>query len=209
MPPEPALPFEKSTERRRFPARRLQVKLAGLFVADGDGFETRPVESVEVDLEGLVVPGLRGERHRGHSRGADARTPWYPRGTRIRNSRQISIVSAEELVEIAKRMKIPEVRPEWIGANLVFEGLPDLTAVARGTRLHFPGQACIAVEDENAPCRHAGGAVAARYDGVPGLDLAFVAAARHRRGVVAWIERPGIIKAGDTVEFRIPEQWIY
>jgi hypothetical protein len=198
-----------ASDRTRHPARKIQAVLAALLIADGEGFQTRAVDSVEIDLEGLLVDGLMGERHRGWSRGADARTPWYPRGTRIRNSRQISIVSTEELHQIAERMTIPQVKPEWIGANLVFEGLPDLTQMARGTRLHFPGQACLAIEDENHPCRHAGRGIAEHHADQPGIDLAFVSAARHRRGLVAWVERPGMIRAGDVVEWWIPEQWIY
>lgn len=206
---DPASSPHDSTARERRPARKIKARLAALLIADGEGFQTRPVDTVAVDLEGLVVDGLLGERHRGWSRAADARTPWYPRGERIRNSRQISIVSVEECAEIAARLEIPALEPAWIGANLVFEGLPDLTHVPRGSRLHFPGQAGLAVEDENHPCRHAGRGVAEHVPERPGIDLAFVPAARRRRGLVAWIERPGTIRAGDMVEWWIPEQWMY
>ena len=43
----------------------------------------------------------------------------------------------------------------------------------------------------------------------PSLELDFVKAARHRRGLVAWVEKPGRIEAGEGVEARLPEQWIY
>ncbi len=79
------------------PGRTIEARVAAVMVADGDGFETRAVEAAELDLEGFVLPGLRGERHRGHARKADARVPWFPRGTPIRNSRQVSIVCPQEL----------------------------------------------------------------------------------------------------------------
>jgi hypothetical protein len=191
------------------PARKLEARLAWLGVADGDGFVTRPVESFAVDLEGIAVGGLAGDRHRGYARAADSRVPWYPRGTPIRNSRQVSIVSREELEAIRAALELRDLGPEEIGANMVLEGVPNLTRLPRGSRLVFPGLASLAVEDENAPCRLAGASVARRNPGRQGLDLAFVAAARHRRGLVAWTERPGTLAVGDTIEIRIPEQWLY
>jgi hypothetical protein len=41
------------------------------------------------------------------------------------------------------------------------------------------------------------------------LALSFVSAAKHRRGVVAWVEKPGVISAGEAVTARIWEQWVY
>ncbi|MHB2168739.1 MOSC domain-containing protein [Alsobacter sp. R-9] len=191
------------------PARTLEARLVGLMIADGDGFETRPVDAVEVDFEGFVVPGLRGERHRGHARKADARVPWFPRGTLIRNSRQVSIVAVEELAAIAEGLSIPAVDPSWLGANLVVEGLADLTQLPRGTRLFFPDRATIAVEELNVPCPGPGRAIAARHPGRDDIPLGFVKVARRLRGLVGWIERPGTIRAGDAISLRLPEQWIY
>jgi hypothetical protein len=202
-------PPQASEPPSRVAARRLAAHAAGLFVADGEDFVTRPVAELELDLEGILLPGLAGDRHRGHSRAADARVPWYPRGTRIRNARQVSILSPDELAEVARALEVPAVTAEEIGANLLVEGLPHLSHLPRGTRLHFPSGASLAVEDENAPCRVAGASVARRNPGREGLDLAFVKAARHRRGLVAWVERPGRIQAGDAIDVRIPEQWIY
>src|SRR6478672_8004749 len=127
------------------PARKLPAKLAGLLIADGQGFPTRPVPEARLDLEGFVLPGLSIERHRGMARAADARVPWYPRGTPIRNSRQVSIVSSAELAEIARALGIPEVKPEWLGANLVVDGVERLSMLPRGSRLFFPGDAVVAV----------------------------------------------------------------
>ncbi len=191
------------------PTRTLEGRVSSLMIADGDGFETRPVEAAELDLEGFMLPGLRGERHRGLARKADARVPWFPRGTPIRNSRHVSIVSADELAAIAGALDIPAVDPAWLGANLVLDGIPDLSMLPRGTRIFFPGFATLAVEDQNAPCRGPGKAIASRHPDRPGLDLDFVKAAKRLRGLVAWVERAGTIRAGDAVSLRLPEQWLY
>ena len=39
----------------------------------------------------------------------------YPRDTDIRNVRQLTLVSEEELAEIAGLMGIPEMKAEWLG----------------------------------------------------------------------------------------------
>jgi len=186
------------------PARTLTARLAGLLTADGEGFVTRAVERLDLDLDGIP-----GDRHRGPARGADARVPWYPRGTPIRNERQVSAVSAEDLAAIRDGLGIPELLPEWLGANLVVEGVAHFSFLPRGTRLHFPSGAALALADQNAPCRNPGRVIQARHPHVKGLDLAFPKVARRLRGGVYWVERAGGIAAGDTIEVRLPEQWLY
>lgn len=185
------------------PARRFKASVARLLIADGDGFVSRAVDRLEVDLEGLA-----GDRHHGHARPACSRVPWYPRGAPIRNARQLSLVAPDELAEIARRMDLPEVRPEWIGANLVIEGVRRLTRLPPGTRLHFPSGAALAIEGENGPCRHAGASIGAHYPEREGLDLAFPQVARGLRGLVAWVERAGELTPGE-VEVRVPAQHVW
>lgn len=187
--------------------QRFSARLTRTLIADGTGFITRDVAMLKIDLDG--VPG---DRHAGFARGADSRVPWFPRGTPIRNSRQVSIVAADELAEIARRLGVAEVRPEWIGANLVIEGIPRLTRLPPGTRLHFPGGAALAVEGENFPCRHAGRAVAQELgsqQAPQGLDLGFVQSGKGLRGLVAWVERAGELAAGSEIEVRVPAQRIW
>jgi hypothetical protein len=191
------------------PARVIRARAAAVLAADGEGFETRPVDQVTVDFEGVVLDGLRGERHRGLARPADARVPWFPRGTPIRNSRHLSLVSQDELDAVAAELGLSAIEPSWLGANLVIEGVPALSMLPRGSRLVFPQATTLAVEEQNAPCRKSGHAVARRGGGDARTPFAFVRAARRRRGLVAWVERPGLIRVGDAVEVRIPEQWIY
>jgi hypothetical protein len=191
------------------PARKIDGVLSALLIADMEGFQTRRVDEAALDLDGFVLPGLSIERHRGPSRAADARVPWYPRGTPIRNSRHVSIVSGAELAAIAGALDIPEVLPEWLGANMVVDGVPDLSMLPRGARLFFPGDLVIAVEDQNAPCRRPGRVIASRHRDREGLDLAFVKVAKRLRGLVGWVERAGTVQSGDAVQIRLPEQWIY
>ena len=65
------------------------------------------------------------------------------------------------------------------------------------------------VDGDNGPCRIAGRSVAEKTGGGTDVELGFVPAAKKRRGLVAWVEKPGVIAAGESVEARIPEQWIY
>ena len=76
-------------------------------------------------------------------------------------------------------------------------------------RLFFEQDAVLVVMGENAPCTTTGQTIQDQYPDVPGLTQAFPAAALHRRGVVGWVERPGIIAPGDSVRADIPEQVIY
>jgi hypothetical protein len=185
------------------PGRRFTARAAQLLIADDDGFVTREVERIAVELDG--VPG---DRHSGHARPACSRVPWYPRGAPIRNARQLSLVAPDELGEIARRMNLPEVRPEWIGANLLIDGVTRLTRLPPGTRLHFPSGAALAIEGENGPCRHAGAAIGAHYPDREGLDVLFPQVARGLRGLVAWVERAGELTSGE-IEVRVPAQHLW
>jgi hypothetical protein len=191
------------------PARKLAARIAGLFVAAGRGFETEASDRVVLDLDGLVLPDGRRDRHHGATRRADARVPWYPRGAAIRNTRHVSIVSPDDLRAIAAALAIPQVLPQWLGANLVLEGVPSLSMLPRGTRILAPGGAALAVDDQNAPCRQPGRILAERHPDREGLAFAFVREAKRLRGLVAFVERPGELATGDTLTLLLPEQWIY
>jgi MOSC domain-containing protein YiiM len=162
------------------------------------------VASLAVDLEGIV-----GNRHRGWTRGADARVPYLKRGTTIRNERQLSIVSLEELAAIARLLDIPTLEAAWIGANVVLEGVPHLSYLPRGTHLFSPAGAILIVTDQNAPCTLAGEAITLHIPGRPDIKAAFPKVAQGMRGVVATVEHPGAITAGDDITARVPMQWVY
>ncbi|WP_426450972.1 MOSC domain-containing protein [Paenibacillus sp. S-38] len=151
----------------------------------------------------VELGGIPGDRHYGLYRKADSRQSFYPRGTLIANRRQISIVSAEECALIAEAMGIPEVRPEWLGANLLLEGYPALTSLPPGTRLLFPEACGLIGEGENLPCRGPGKEIADALQ-LPELAGRFIKAAKRRRGIVCSVEREGSIREGDIVRIYLP-----
>lgn len=152
--------------------------------------------------------GFAGDQHAGLTRKADSRTPFYPRGTLIRNERQVTIVSPAELAQSAAAMGIPEIRPEWIGANVLLDGIPHLTLLPPGTRLFFASGAVLLVTGENQPCTIAGRAIEEQV-GKPGLAQLFPKAAIQRRGLTATVEHPGLICAGDAVTVEVYTQTAY
>lgn len=157
---------------------------------------------VEVGWEGFA-----DEEHSGLTRPACVRVRrQYPEGTEIRNTRQISIVSAEETAEVAARLGITEIRPEWLGANIVIRGIPDFTLVPPASRLIFANGLSLTVDTENAPCRFPAAEIEAEH---PGHGLAFPKEALHRRGVTAWVECPGTLAPGDRCRLHIPPQRIW
>lgn len=169
-----------------------------------EDFQTAALEKLDLGFQ-----GIEGDRHAGFTRLSGGREPWYPRGTEMCNERQISILSPEELALVAARMEIAELKSEWIGGNITLSGIPNLTQVPPRTRLVFEGGVVIRVDGENAPCRFAGGAIAANYPERDGLDLLFPKKAQRLRGLVGYIEKPGAIVAGEGVSAHVPEQWIY
>ena len=87
----------------------------------------------------LTFSGIEGDCHSGLNRRSDSRMlKQYKRGTMVRNTRQVSILSVEELSDVATAMGIPEIKPEWVGANVVTSGIPDLTLLPPSSRLQFP-----------------------------------------------------------------------
>src|SRR4051794_10678754 len=164
-----------------------------LLIADGRDFVSRAVPRLELTFEGLA-----GDRHAGPTRPADARTPWHPRGTPIANTRQVSIVSVEECARIAGLLGLSDLDPSLLGANLVLEGLDELTQRPAGTRLQFPSAATVFITEPNAPCRQPGRKIAAAF-GDPALEFAFPKLAVGLRGVVGLVEREGAVAVGDAV----------
>ncbi|MBZ0130328.1 MAG: MOSC domain-containing protein [Rhodobacteraceae bacterium] len=180
-------------------------QVAGLFI-NRDRAAT--LQSEAVTSVTATWDGFNGEAHGGLTRPSCSRVlRQYPRrGTEIRNTRQLTILSVEELAEIARRLGIPRLRPEWIGANLVMDGIPELTMLPPSSRLIFEGGASIVVDVENGPCNFPAEIIEAHH---PGHGTAFATQARGLRGVVAWVEKPGRIEPGERARLHIPPQRLY
>ncbi|WP_204321136.1 hypothetical protein, partial [Haemophilus influenzae] len=88
-------------------------------------------------------------------------------------------------------------------ANMTVSGCHGLSALSPMSRLMAPSGATIVVTAYNAPCRRSGRAIAAR-SGVPAHEFAFVKAAAGRRGLVGYVERPGLIMRADILTIVAP-----
>lgn len=179
------------------------VTYLGINDTPDDSLESRPLEHVDVDYGGFV-----GESHSGLTRGSCVRVirQYAPKGTEIRNARQISILSHQELAEISRRLGIDHIKPEWVGANIVFEGIPDLTLLPPSSRLIFDNGTSLVVDIENGPCKYPAEIIDSHF---PGKGLDFPKQARGLRGLVGWVERQGDISLGDRARLHIPPQRLY
>lgn len=168
-------------------------QVRGVYLGQQTGtFITTPQDKVEATFKGFA-----GDLHAGWTRLADSRTPWVTRGTLIRNDRQVSLVSVEELAQVARAIGVPHILAEWLGANLLIEGIQELTLLPPFARLVFSGGTILSVTGENKPCMGPGKVIEAQT----GVEAAaFVKAAKHKRGLVACMELPGIIRPGETVD---------
>ncbi len=191
---------------KRIAARKVTGRVRGLYIASGQDFVTQAVDKLQCDHGGIV-----GDYHYGMTRRAGGREPWYERGTLIRNDRQLSLVSVEELEKIAAAMGLDVIRPEWIGANILVEGIADFTLLPAGTVLFFDGGLTLKLDGLNAPCKIAGTSIAqhigAQNEAV--LALNFVKAAKYLRGQTGWVERTGVANTADKITIRTSEQVIY
>lgn len=186
------------------PPKKINGNIEALYIADGEYFTSRETSSLT-----LTFDGIEGDFHHGATRFSGGREPWYPRGTEMKNERQLSILSQEELAVVAKRLNIPEIRPEWIGCSMLLDGIENLSRLPPRTMLFFDGGVTIKIDGNNAPCKVSGKAIAEHYEGRDDIAFEFPKHAKDIRGIVGWVEKPGIIEMGEKFVARIPPQWIY
>lgn len=157
-----------------------------------------------IDRANLSYEGVPGDTHSGLTRAACSRFPYlYKEGVEIRNTRQLSIVSLEELAEIAEGLELDLLPAGWLGANIELSGIPSLTLLPPSSRLVFSSKATIVVDIENRPCVYPAKIIEGFH---PGKGRKFFKTAKHKRGITAWVEREGLIKPGDNVEVFVPDQ---
>jgi MOSC domain-containing protein YiiM len=112
-------------------------------------------------------------------------------------------MSSEELAEIAAEMGVDTFDPEWAGAGMIIEGIPDFTHIPPSSRLQAGSGATLTVDMENQPCHLPAPII---ETDAPGIGRGFKAAAKDRRGVTAWVEREGTLVVGDSITLNIPDQ---
>lgn len=173
------------------------------------GFQPVPVEklvitSVPVEDMPLTFAGFVGEVHAGVTRPSCSRVlKQHPRDTEIRNVRQLCVVSAEEMAEVARDMGLATMDYAWVGASLVLEGIPDLSHLPPSSRLQGPDGVTLVVDMENLPCQEPAVTI---EKALPGLGKGFKRAAEGKRGVTAWVEREGRLRLGDMLRLHVPAQ---
>ena len=176
-------------------------QITWLGLVDGSGARIRATARPEV-FAGFA--GVEGEAHSGLTRPSGSRvTAQHPNGTEIRNVRQLSIVSAEEMAGIARDLALDALAPEWLGATLVIAGIPDFSHVPPSSRLQTGGGTTLVVDMQNRPCHLPAREIESER---PGRGKAFKQAAEGRRGVTAWVEREGPLQVGDEMRLHVPDQ---
>lgn len=165
---------------------------------------TPEITTVALDEMHLTFAGAEGEVHAGLTRPSCSRVlSQYPRDTEIKNTRQISIVSAQELATIAKALALDAIDPTWLGASIVVDGIPDFSHVPPSSRLQSQDGVTVTVDMQNRPCIFPAKSIEIAR---PGHGKAFKAAAKGLRGVTAWVEREGTLRLGDTFTLHVPDQ---
>jgi len=176
-----------------------EVVWLGHVPAASGSLRARPVERLELGFDGLT-----GDRHGGAFRASCSRVlNLYPRDTKIRNVRQLSILSEEEMMRIAEGMGVERLDPALLGATVVLRGIPDFTHVPPSSRLQASEGLTLVVDMENLPCVLPGREIETEE---PGRGAAFKPAAAGLRGVTAWVERLGTLALGDRLRLFIPAQ---
>ena len=183
--------------------KRMEGRVVSVSAGGADDLSKQAREEIEVAFDGIV-----GDHHAGPSREA-YKGEREAEGTVLRNDRQWSAISLEELTIISGMLDLSEpISASTVGANLCFEGIPDLSLLPRGTRFKFPSGAALTVEEYNPPCIDMGEQIAAKHERRDGQPLAprdWLRPASGRRGIVGVVDVPGTIRAGDVVTVELFE----
>lgn len=168
--------------------------------SNGDGVCKTPCLHLDFDLQGIV-----GDRHAGFTKPADGRDGGVKRGEVIRNWRQWSAVSIEELDKIATTLNAGKIEPAWFGANITFSGYEGFTAIPKGSTIWFESGLILTVEGENAPCQGPGKIISSNIPHIRAHE--FPKAAKNLRGLVGVVYKPGRIVPGDEAIVRVYEPY--
>jgi hypothetical protein len=149
--------------------------------------------------------GFEGEAHSGITRPSCVRvTSQHPKGTTINNVRQLSVMSAEEIVQIASKMGLSDIDPTLLGVSMIIEGIADFTHVPPSSRLQCEANGTtISIDMLNRPCVLPGREIEMEHEG---FGAKFKPAAVGMRGVTASVEREGLLRVSDIMRLHIPDQ---
>ncbi|MCO4846853.1 MAG: MOSC domain-containing protein [Yoonia sp.] len=152
----------------------------------------------------MTYGGPEGEAHSGLTRASCVRVrAQWPVGTEIRNVRQLSVMSQEEIDQIAADCGLSTLDPALLGCSLVVKGISDFSHVPPSSRLQSKDGTTIVIDMQNRPCNLPAREIEADH---PGHGKPFKEAAKGKRGVTAWVEREGTFRVGDAVTLHVPDQ---
>jgi hypothetical protein len=183
---------------------KAKITWLGRVEKGGEGIRSVPLDRVEASYA-----GVSGEVHGGLTRPSCVRvTTQFPEGTEIRNVRQFSILSAEEIAATAAEMGLDGLAPEWLGASMVIEGIDDFSHVPPSSRLMNAAGTSLVIDMQNRPCIFPAKEVEKEK---AGFGKHYKPAAKGRRGVTAWVEREGPLAVGDELVLHVPDQraWVH
>lgn len=180
-------------------------KLEKIMLADKLDFRSKPYQVVNLDLNGII----EDSRHYGNSRSAGKRDKkLFEKGQTIKNTRQISGVSLEELEQIEKSLNIEYLDPSCLGSCLVFSGIEKLSLLPPTTRLEFENGTIIKVDQYNVPCHFPGDCISDHYKNSK-LSNEFIKHAKFKRGFLGYVELGGTLRVGESCKIHKPKYITY
>jgi hypothetical protein len=183
-----------------------QLLVSGVFRGLEPVAETTPVFEVETDTNGVLGSRFYGEHRYSKSENLIRENERMWLAVMGKEVRKIIENWNKLLKQAGSQARIRELRPEWLGPNVNFEGtLEGFSLLPMGTELRFARGPIFVVEEENAPCMTAATFIASKQGEQDVLAAKFVEAALHLRGLVGSIKQGGLIRIGDLCEIVYPD----
>lgn len=182
--------------------KKITGKVEGVYYTIENEKFSIPIDEVDFSFE-----GMQGDKHSSLTALSRTNHPEFKEKIVLKNTRQISIMSVEELSLIAEQIGIPEIKAEWLSTNLLVSGIPHLSKLPPGTRFYFTGGLILYNEGQNFPCKTTGNIISEKHPDKEGIGKEFIKAAVDKRGLVAWVEHPEKLKSGTPFEIELPPAW--
>ncbi len=158
--------------------------------------------------------GPVGDDHAGMTRELDGHDGDYVATSRLKkghgifNWRTWTAISIEEMYEVEHTLAL-KIPGGCLLENIIICGIPGFSQLPPTSRLVFPkkddgSQVILAVWEENGPCDGVGKRLQNHYPEQDKLSTRFIAAARHKRGVMGFVISEGYVENDDVVEVYPP-----